>query len=258
MKKLNKWFTLVELIVVISIMVILSSTWYYTYVEYISNARDSSRSSDMAKINSSLKLYKLKRNFYPLPWNYFNITNSWFIVAYQWFLNESVHLSTFDWVLPKDPKINVNYSYSTSRNNQEFQIAMSLENSDRNIALLNWDYKTVSKNILPNIILAISTWALINIEISSWSVNWIINRNYFLFNKKKSIPYSFIAPYLPYYDNINLDTKLSSSNLDFWQNNDYNNCSEIYDAWKSISTWSYNEKYQILENNILTNTWCIF
>lgn len=256
MKNTKNWFTLVELVVVMLIISILSATWFYSYIWYMSDARDSQRISDIAKLKSSLKLYKLQKWNYPLPWNYFNITNSWLTVANQWFLDKNVLISTLD-KIPVDPKTNVNYSYSITNNKQESQIWLSLENGDINIALLDWDYKSVSKNILPNIILAInsSSWTSVEINSNIWS--WSTNRDLFLFNKEASLPYSFEEPYSAYYDGIDLNTKLTGSGLEYWQNSDYINCDEIYEAWKAISSW-YNEEYQILENNVLTNTWCIF
>jgi type II secretory pathway pseudopilin PulG len=148
MKKTINWFTFVELIISTVIIVILTATWFYSYVWYLSNARDSQRSSDMAKIKSSMKLYKNKRWAYPNPWDFYNITNSWTIVAKQWFLNENVWLSTLD-LLPLDPQTQKGYVYSTTNNNLEFQIGMTLENWEFNIALLDWDYKSVSKTVLP-------------------------------------------------------------------------------------------------------------
>ena len=43
----KKWFTLVELVVVMSILVILSSISFITYSRYLSQARDSQRIADL-------------------------------------------------------------------------------------------------------------------------------------------------------------------------------------------------------------------
>jgi hypothetical protein len=204
-----------------------------------------------------LKLYKYQKGSYPLPWDYFNITNSWTIVANQWLLNKNVYLSTLDWDIPTDPKTKLNYFYSITKNKSEFQLSMSLENWGSNIAFLDWNYKSVSKNVLPSITLAINSYSWASVEINNAIWSWSTNRNYFIFNKEKSLPYWFTQPYNTYYDNISLDTKLGNNKLELWQNSDYASCSEIYDDWKAISSW-YSLEYQILQNNILTNTWCTF
>ncbi|MDF1682375.1 MAG: hypothetical protein P1U46_01015 [Patescibacteria group bacterium] len=46
------------------------------------------------------------------------------------------------------------YFYSVTKTKQEFEMAATLENEDNPIALVNGTYKSVSRNILPSIILA--------------------------------------------------------------------------------------------------------
>lgn len=258
MKKNNYWFTFVELIVTSVILVILTTTWFYSYIGYLSEARDSERKSDLAKVNSSIKLYKQKRWSYPMPWDSFNIVNLWWLVAYQWKLNNNVSLSTLD-KIPLDPFINTNYSYSITKNKQEYQVALSYENWDFPIAWLDWDYKSVSRNVLPTIILAYS-WSLNeNVEINSSVWFWSTNRNYFIFDAWYNLPYSFLEPYPPYYNEIPLDTVLISDTINFWQNSDYRSCTEIEEAWKAISGSWVTQEYQILNSSwALTNTWCTF
>lgn len=254
-KKLVNWFTFVELIITTVIIALLTATWFYSYVSYLTDARDSQRTSDMAKLKSSLKLYKSKRWIYPLPWDYFNITNSWFIIAQQWFLNDWVALSTLD-KIPYDPESKTPYVYSTTLSKLEFQIAMTMENWDFPIALLDWDYKSVSKNILPTIVLALTATWWTNVEINPLVWNWNTNRNYFVFNKQDNLPYDMLDPYLPVWNSKDFTWTFTTENLDFWQNSDFLSCSEIYDAWKSISIW-YSMEYQILSSSWqLTSTWC--
>ena len=75
-----------------------------------------------------------------------------------------------------------------------------------------------------------------------------------------NLPYSFTPPYLPYSDGTDFDTLLSEveSIGNFWQNNDFRNCTEISEAWKLIiplTTTAF--EYQIITNTgALTNTWC--
>ena len=252
----KKGFTFVELIVSTVIIVILASVWFYSYIWYLSEARDSERKSNLAKVASSLKLYKQKRWSYPLPWDYYSITNSWHTVAYQWELNNNVSLSTLD-KLPVDWFTDEYYSYSITKKKLEYQLALTYENWDYPLAWLEWDYKTISKNVLPTIILAKDSTA--SVEIHSWVLDWSTNRDYFVFNKWKNLPYSLMEPFHPYYDWTSVDSIIGSSEIDLWQNSDYRSCSEIQEAWKIIS-WTWNEEeYQILNSSwALTNTWCTF
>jgi len=54
-----------------------------------------------------------------------------------------------------DPKTNVPYFYSITKNKQAFQIAATLENGDYPKSLLRGSYKSVSKDVLPTIVLAL-------------------------------------------------------------------------------------------------------
>lgn len=255
MKSIKKWFTFVELIVVVSIIWILSTIWFYSYIDFIADSRDSQRKSDLAKVSSALKIYKQKRWFYTDPWDSFTITNSGMIVANQWKLNENVFLNTLD-KLPIDPKIGESYFYSTTTNKQEFQIAGTLENGENNVSILDGNYKTVSVNVLPTLILAID-WES-SVEIHDWIWTGSINRNLFIFdNSKHNLPYTFTEPYTPFTDGTSFDNLLSDEAINFWQNSDYRNCTEISEAWKVISTGSW--EYQIISGSwTLTNTGCTF
>ena len=256
--KLNG-FTFVELIVAATIIVILSAVWFSSYISYIADSRDTQRKSDIAQVTSALKIYKQKRWYYAIPWNYFNITYSGTIVAYQWKLNENVRLNSLE-KLPFDPRTNDSYFYSTTTNKQEFEIAATLENEEKNIALLWWNYKSVSKNILPTIMLA--TWATIwsNVEVKLWA-GWDSNRTTFIYNNQRhNLPYNFVEPYSSYSDDTSFDVLLTEVELngDFWQNNDFRNCTEIDEAWKLLIPLSATAfEYQIITNTwALTNTWC--
>lgn len=249
-----KWFTLVELIITITIIAILSTIGFNSYVWYLWEARDSERKANMWEIKTALKLYKQKRWSYPLPWDTFNITNSWVIVAIQWKLNESVTLNTMD-KIPIDPYTSKNYFYSITKNKQEAEVVLTLENWEFPIALLDWDYKTVSKNVLPWIILA--TWSTSTIEIHTWVLDWSNNRNLFILNWWKNLAYNISRPYDVFSAWENIDTVLISGNIKFWQNSDFRTCDEISEAWKLIHT-TWTEQYQILDETwYLSNTWCV-
>ena len=162
-------------------------------------------------------------------------------------------LSTIE-KLPTDPYTKTNYLYSVTQNKQESQVALTLENWEFPIALLEWDYKTVSKNVLPSIILA--TWSTVNVEIHTWVLDWANNRNLFILDWWKNLPYNIVNPYDPYYAGESIDSVLISWSINFWQNSDYRTCTEIEESAKLIhDIWT--EIYQILDDTwILTDTWC--
>lgn len=250
-----KGFTLVELIVVTTILTILAAIWFSSYVSNLPDARDAQRQSDIAQISAALKKYHQDRWRYPLPWitsDYFWILNSWTLVATQWKMNKNVKLPTLD-NIPSDPKAKIPYFYSITKNKQEYELIATLENWDTPITLLKWDYKTVSKNILPSISLAISSNS--DIEIHDWVWSWTENRKKFILNWwSHNLAYD-IETKEPYSssDITELSFLFTDPGVEFWQNTDYRNCTEILNAWKSIWNW----EYQILNNTWeLTNTWC--
>lgn len=238
----TKAFTLVELIVVTTVILILGTIGFASFSNNIPDARDAERKTSLTKIKSSLKLYKQNRGSYPLPGDYFDITKGASTVAYQWVLNKSVPLSTLD-ALPLDPKIKIPYTYAVSENRKEFQVSGTLENSDMLKAVLVWDYKTVSKNILPSISVATQS----NIDIST-------DTNKFIFdNGTHNLPYTFDIPYTPYSDLSNFNDLINDPDISLWQNSDYRSCDEILSASKSI----WDGEYQIVDSNwIMTNTGC--
>jgi len=251
----KKAFTFVELIVATTIIIILAWIWFYSYSGLLWDSRDSQRKSDLSQVSSALKVYKQKRWYYAIPWNSFNITFSGTTIANQGFLNKNVHLNSLE-KLPKDPKTKTYYVYSTTSNKQEFQLFLTLENEEESIALVGWDYKTVSKNLVPTLGLAMNKIAWTNVEIKDTA-----NKDYFIFdNQFHNLAYTIEDPYEPYHDGISFNDLLQEVEEDdnFWQNTDFRNCTEIKEAWKLIIPLTNDDvEYQIIDDNwVLTNTWC--
>lgn len=158
--------------------------------------------------------------------------------------------------LPKDPKTKTYYVYSTTQNQQEFELFLTLENNDESTALVWWDYKTVSKNNLPTIGLAMTKIQWTKVEIKDNS-----NKDYFIFdNQFHNLPYTIEDPYQPYHDWTSFTWILNEVEEDdnFWQNTDYRNCTEIKEANKLlIPLTSDPVEYQIITDTwALVNTWC--
>jgi len=69
----KKWFTLIEVLIVVVILTILSTIWFISYSSYVTTARDSQRKSDLSIINN-----EIKRNF--LNWfNLINLVDTWIV-----------------------------------------------------------------------------------------------------------------------------------------------------------------------------------
>ncbi len=243
-------FTLVELVVAATILVILTSIGFYNYTKNISDARDGARHTDLSALASQLSLYKKQRWAYPHPAKSFHITNKGRVVVQQWYMSQNVALSTAQ-SIPLDPELHIPYIYSVSSNRQEYQLAGSLENSESPIALVLWDYKTVAKNILPTLVLATESEA--DVEISSGNPA----RNLFIFDKGfHTLPYDFDV-WIPYSDGTSFSGILDDAWADFFQNSDYRSCEEISTAAKRITPDGESDEYQIRDaDGWLINQMC--
>jgi prepilin-type N-terminal cleavage/methylation domain-containing protein len=127
MQKNNlKAFTLVELIVVITIVWILSTIGFVSYSGYLTWARDSNRTSQMVKLSDSLQVYSATKSL-PLPDNYVEIEASWSLIAYQWEVWVDV-LETIDytngWTDPKDGSY---YTYYLTKDRNSMQLMAMME-----------------------------------------------------------------------------------------------------------------------------------
>jgi len=124
MKNKLFWFTLIELIVGITILSILWVVAFVSYTWYSSSARDSRRHSDTKNIQSSLDLFLTQRWRLPEPSNSVEVTYSWGIVFTQWTFWEStkINVGTFSRV-PVDPLFWNEYAYSVDYKKTDYNIS---------------------------------------------------------------------------------------------------------------------------------------
>lgn len=122
----NRWFTFVELVIVISILALLFSIWFVWFTWYLVWTRDANRLSQITSLNDGIRLY-WNQNQLPLPEDYIQITLSWTTIAYQWYIWKKI-LSLIDfqewW---KDPKDKTYFTYYLTKNRKYFQILGFLE-----------------------------------------------------------------------------------------------------------------------------------
>jgi len=238
----KKWFTLVELIISATIIIILTTIGFYSYTESLGNARDWVRKSDLITLESQLNSHKNTFWSFPIPWDWFEIHNRWYHVATQWVLDRNVWLEGAT-NLPTDPLLDRPYVYSTTRNRQEFQIAATLENDDINIALIRGNYTSVSKNILPTIVLALESISPIEVNASVW--NGGTNRDAFVFDRNAlNLPYS-LEDWNPINDGEFILLLLRAEGDTFWQSSSYRDCVEIFNASKHITPNGSTDQYQV-------------
>lgn len=122
-----KAFTLVELIVVITILAILWTIAFVSFQWFALSARDSARINDIKVLEKWLSVYETTQNTLPLPDDAITLTASWTIIIYQWYAGTWV-LNTLKQSWPiLDPILWESYTYSVTQDRQNFQMLAYLE-----------------------------------------------------------------------------------------------------------------------------------
>lgn len=137
MIKLRGWFTLVELLVVVTILSILAAVWFVSYSSYLTWARDTARVSELSALSHALIIYG-NENPLPSPDNHIKILSWSKTLWLQWYLAEDT-IDTIEyrkeWLDPLDKRP---YHYLVSKSKQNHQLMAFLE-KDKTVAfnLLN-------------------------------------------------------------------------------------------------------------------------
>jgi prepilin-type N-terminal cleavage/methylation domain-containing protein len=125
----TKAFTLVELIVVITILAILWTIGFISLQWYSKSARDSTRISDITSMEKILNLYKLTNTQYPTPVDPTIVTYSGSTAWTQWvFWKTAYTRNAMMSNVPLDPVTALEYPYSVTADGQEYELAAVLEN----------------------------------------------------------------------------------------------------------------------------------
>lgn len=173
----KKWgFTLVELVVVITILGILSAVGFSFYGWYQASARDAIRGADVASLEASLSEAKRLRGSYPTPINPLEFSWSGQIMALQGSIDEDTGMSN----IPSDPLLHRSYTYSTSQKRHQYMLTTTLESTYvQESAYVRTNYQRSSVNILPS--LAYATTSTGDIA--------LIKQTAILDKSQKNIPY---------------------------------------------------------------------
>lgn len=210
MKSKNNGFTLIELIIVITILAILWTISFIAFLWYTKNARDSVRISDINSMIKSLEIYHIMIWEFPDPSNKYSITYSGSLVWNQGTFWDSVFTNVRELSKkPIDPLTGNEYTYSLTNTKQEFQIAAMYEwnlISFSNIlypqayADNNWKTKSIVKgNYNWKFIKTEVSWtnyilgvpSIITSEITSVDIENILNNKTFVFSWYQNLPSSY-------------------------------------------------------------------
>jgi len=157
-------FTLVELIVVITILAILWTIAFISLQWYSAQARDSKRVSDIQNIKKSLELFSLNTWKYPKPDDYFTVSYGSQDLRYQWVVWDQVttNLSRNLNEKPTDPLTESQYTYSSTYAWTEYEILGLYESN------------LISSNVGVNLVFSLPALATTkNYPKINWNYNWV-------------------------------------------------------------------------------------
>ena len=126
----KKAFTLVELIIVVTIIAILATIWFISYSGYSENLKDTVRKTDIKTISKALEFKLSKGWILPEPDNIsWEITEKWIKFKIWEFWNQShTELASDLSQLPLDPADKTHYKYAISENWRYYIVLAILNN----------------------------------------------------------------------------------------------------------------------------------
>lgn len=243
MKKQNIGFTLIELIITITILAILWLIAFLNYKDYSRDSRNSVRLNDVSNIKKVLELFYLNSNFYPDPDNTTDVTYSWWLLWKQWTFSDGMitRLDRFSKV-PKDPLIDVDYSYSLFNKKTKYQLALMLEGKST-ISFFPQTYAYTNENVVAFVT---GNYDLYDVTSFTWADCYTISSPSMIINNlpingelQTSTNYNFVyndSRLLP----KNYEERMDMVNPGFWFNvfSVYNKCDAL--SLSDINTYIVN------------------
>ncbi|MDD5547545.1 MAG: prepilin-type N-terminal cleavage/methylation domain-containing protein [Candidatus Pacebacteria bacterium] len=129
--KSQKGFTLIEVLVVVSIIGLLASVFLVGLSGFRARGRDSRRVADLKSIQNGLELYYSKNNSYPTT-----------VEGYAILAGADAGLGISK--VPMDPKTETAYDYIACDSEQSYTLRATLDTTDANDPLFN-DSETTPK-----------------------------------------------------------------------------------------------------------------
>lgn len=138
----KKWFSFIELIIVVSILLLLAVIGVSISSTYKENTENTRISADIVTLKNSFTQFKENTQWLPLPWgnigyydadsNYMHSEAGAFWV--HWFLTENILPKNFINYLPIDPRTHQYYAYGKTITNDAFEVSWVVKD--------NLDYKS--------------------------------------------------------------------------------------------------------------------
>jgi len=204
-------FTIVELVVVITIWAILSAIAFVVYTDYTKGSRDSVRKADFDMLEKSLEMYFTDNGHYPSPEDKVAIKYNGEELWNQWILWDSIRSQLKDFpYTPIDTLTESFYSYSITNDKKEYEIATIFESPESQIissifpqtyaftkkkarTYVVWNYNGILISTqIGDIDYLLVTPSIITNDISENDFTTIINQNKLAYKWFWNLPASYI------------------------------------------------------------------
>lgn len=241
-------FSLVELIIVITIITILSSIGVVSYTNTSIDARDATRKTDMGEIKVRLRTTKQRLGSYVLPASPFTMSNSG-VVAVSQGSSDAITVDNGS-SFRADPRTGMSYVYSTIKNRQSYQIGMTFEGTNNLRAYVDGDYISLLPSIFPSLILALKTTG--NVEVNPAAGGTAYQNTFVVNNGSLNIPYDLSGS--PVATAVSLLQITTEDQVSLPQTSEYTSCQSIYEGGRSMGAGNY---LLISSTGAITSTGCV-
>lgn len=174
MKKTIKWFSLVEIIISVSIIIIITAIAVTNYSWMQDNSNNSKVSADLKSLENSFSSYLTENEQLPLPdWNqkfyeedtsYSHNYEDWSTFWVSGFVSENTLPKKYLNYLPTDPNTNQYYWYAKTKNFLAFEVSWVVTKDwvYKSIVMWNWwwekwPFNLIRDHISPNFVYDNST-----------------------------------------------------------------------------------------------------